>query len=130
MLRQAPYKCQVRYKLYSSIELNTTRVIESVVGWTTIDNETFFDSPGSYHPDQYSQYSSVGSFPFAQGPQASSSQRQSQSVPNVHQQRADQYDGGSNRDPSLERRLQAAPSSNEHKRNTLPSRKKLKVSGI
>ncbi|XP_030835107.1 tyrosine-protein phosphatase non-receptor type 13 isoform X4 [Strongylocentrotus purpuratus] len=81
---------------------------------------------GSYHPDQYSQYSSVGSFPFGQGPQASSSQRQSRCVPNVHQQRADQYDGVSNRDPSLERRLQAAPSSNEHKRNTLPSRKKLK----
>ncbi|XP_063969005.1 tyrosine-protein phosphatase non-receptor type 13-like isoform X2 [Lytechinus pictus] len=81
---------------------------------------------GSYHPDQYSQYSSVASFPFGQGLQGSTPQHQSRSVPNVHQQRAaDQYDGVPSRDPA-ERRLQTAPSSNEHKRNTLPSRKKLK----
>ncbi|XP_072164796.1 tyrosine-protein phosphatase non-receptor type 13-like [Diadema setosum] len=81
---------------------------------------------GSYHPDQYSQYSSVASLEFGRPRPHSSPQRSSQSVPDVHQRaRLEQYDGVNGRDASLERRLRGT-SSHDGRRNSVPSRKKLK----
>ena len=78
---------------------------------------------GSYHPDQYSQYSSAVSLNFNHHHQRTSSSphRQALSVPDVHQRAGfDQNDG-------IRERRQQSPSSDIHKKNTMPSRKKLKV---